>query len=212
MQRALIVADIQNDFLPGGALAVPEGDAVIAGIVDLLQAEGRYDLLVFSQDWHPQGHGSFASVHAGSSPFQLGELDGLPQMLWPDHCIEGTEGARLVVDIETLLPKLKEQGRRIHIVKKGLDRTVDSYSAFFDNARRHDTGLATTLKKQGIKEVDVVGLALDYCVKYTALDAASLGFSTRVLLKACRAIDSSSQEQVVTELNAAGVVCVADGN
>jgi len=212
MQRALIVVDMQNDFLPGGALAVPDGDAVIPHIVSLLRTEGRYDLLVFSQDWHPQGHGSFASVHAGSSPFQPGELDGLPQMLWPDHCIEATEGARLVPEIEKLLPELKKKGRKIHIVKKGLDRTVDSYSAFFDNARRHDTGLAATLKSKGIKEVDVVGLALDYCVKYTALDAASLGFSTRVLLQASRAVDPSSLEQVLTEFTGAGVVLVEDDN
>ncbi len=212
MQRALIVVDMQNDFLPGGALAVPEGDAVVAPIVDLLQAKDRYELLVFSQDWHPQGHGSFASAHADSSPFQLGELNGLPQMLWPDHCIEGTPGAQLVADIEKLLPELKENGRKIGIIKKGLDPSVDSYSAFFDNARCHDTGLATILKKQGIKEVDVVGLALDYCVKYTALDAASLGFSTRVLLQASRAVDPSSLQQVFAEFNEAGVVCVKEGN
>lgn len=210
MKRALIVVDIQNDFLPGGALAVPEGDNILAFVIDLLQTGHHYDLIVVCQDWHPKGHGSFASSHAGATPFQIGELAGLPQMLWPDHCMERTDGARLFIGIEQVLAQIEAAGRLIHFVKKGQDHEVDSYSAFFDNARRRDTGLQSTLVEHGITGVDVVGLALDYCVKATALDAASFGFITRVLLKGSRAVDPSAEEKVLAELSAAGVVCVSE--
>ncbi len=210
MKRALIVVDIQKDFLPGGALAVPKGDLIIQFVVNLLQTGHHYDLIVISQDWHPEDHGSFASSHDGAEPFQLGELAGLPQMLWPDHCVEGTNGARLFEEIEQVLAQIEAAGRPIHFVKKGQDPEVDSYSAFFDNARRRDTGLRSTLIEHGITDVDVVGLALDYCVKATALDAASLGFVTRVLLKGSRAVDPSAETEVLAELSAAGVVCVSE--
>ncbi len=199
------------DFLPGGALAVPEGDAILPFVTDLVRDERHYDLLVFTQDWHPRGHGSFASCHPGAEPFQLGELDGVPQMLWPDHCIEGTSGARLAERIEEVISEVTKAGRRVHIIKKGMDHNVDSYSGFFDNANRHDTGLRSILDEHGIKGVDVVGLALDYCVKYTALDAASLGFTTRVLLQGTRAVNPDSLVDVLAELLDAGVVCVAEG-
>jgi nicotinamidase/pyrazinamidase len=212
MKRALLVVDMQKDFLPGGALAVPEGDTILPFVTALVRNGHYYDLLVITQDWHPRGHGSFASSHAGAKPFQLGELSGLPQMLWPDHCIEGTSGARLAGEIEEVLSEATAAGRRIHIVKKGLDHNVDSYSGFFDNASRHDTGLRTILDKHDIKEVDIVGLALDYCVKYTALDAASLGFKTRVLLQGTKAVEPSSLVEVIAELLAAGVTCVAEGS
>ncbi len=210
MKKALILVDIQNDFLPGGPMAVPDGDAILLFVVDLVHSGHSYDLLVATQDWHPPGHGSFASAHAGAKPFTLGELAGLPQMLWPDHCVEGTKGAYLAKEIEELLTTEAAAGRRIHRLKKGMDRNVDSYSAFFDNARRHETGLQTLLLGQGIREVDIVGLALDYCVKYTALDAASLGFQTRVLLQGSRPVDPASQTQVLAELADAGVACVAE--
>jgi nicotinamidase/pyrazinamidase len=210
MKRALIVVDIQNDFLPGGALAVPEGDSVLPFVIELMRTGQHYDLIVVTQDWHPKGHGSFASSHPGTEPFQLGELSGLPQMLWPDHCVEETSGARLSVEIEKVLAEIVTKGRQLTIVKKGQDRDIDSYSAFFDNARRRDTGLQKTLHDHGISEVDVVGLALDYCVKATALDAASLGFQTRVLLQGTRAVDPSSEAQVLSELSAAGVACIAE--
>ncbi len=211
MKRALIVVDIQNDFLPGGALAVPEGDAILPFVIKLVRDEQHYDLFVFTQDWHPRGHGSFASSHPGAEPFQLGKLDGESQMLWPDHCIEGTSGAELADKIQEALSDAAQTGRRIHFVKKGMDHNVDSYSGFFDNANRHDTGLRTILDEHDIKEVDIVGLALDYCVKYTALDAASLGFKTRVLLQGTRAVNPSSLTEVLAELLDAGVVCVAEG-
>jgi nicotinamidase/pyrazinamidase len=210
MKRALIVVDIQNDFLPGGALAVPEGDTILPFVVDLMRNGTPYDLLVVTQDWHPKDHGSFASTHNGGIPFQTGELSGLPQMLWPDHCVEGTSGANLAGDIEEVLSEITSSDRQVKVrkIKKGQDRNVDSYSAFFDNARRHDTGLRTILDEHGIIEVDVVGLALDYCVKYTALDAASLGFRTRVLLLGSRAVDPASLPEVFDELSNAGVICI----
>jgi nicotinamidase/pyrazinamidase len=208
MERALIVIDIQNDFLPGGALAVPEGDMVVPFVTDLVRTGKHYDLIVVTQDWHPKGHGSFASSHPGTEPFQIGELSGLPQMLWPDHCVEETSGARLSSEIEQVLAEIDRNGRQIHFIKKGQDPEVDSYSAFFDNARRRDTGLDSTLRENGISEVDIVGLALDYCVKATALDAASLGFKTHVLLQGTRAVDPFSKDQVLSEFAAAGVVSI----
>ncbi len=208
MKRVLIVTDIQNDFLPGGALAVPEGDAILPFVTNLMRTGQHYDLIVVTQDWHPKGHGSFASSHPGAQPFQLGELSGLPQMLWPDHCVEETSGARLAAEIEEVLAEIEVNGSHLLFVKKGRDPEVDSYSAFFDNARRQDTGLESSLREHGIKEVDVVGLTLDYCVKATALDAASLGFKTRVLLQGTRTVDPSSEVQVLAELSAAGVSCI----
>ncbi len=207
MSRALIVVDIQNDFLNGGALAVPEGDSIVPFVADLMQTD-RYDLTVVSQDWHPQDHGSFASAHAGASPFCMGELAGRPQMFWPDHCVQSTPGARLSVEIEAVLSELVAAKRQTLIVKKGRDRKVDSYSAFFDNARQYDTGLNAALVLYQIREVDVVGLAFDYCVKATALDAASLGFQTRVLLEGTRAVDPTSDSGTISELSDSGVVCV----
>lgn len=211
MRRALIVVDVQNDFLPGGALAVPEGDAILPFVTECMRAGDQYDLLVITQDYHPVGHGSFASSHDGAAPFEVGELSGIPQMLWPDHCVEGTNGARFAQKVEEVLSDLVTSGRQIHIVKKGQDVQVDSYSGFFDNARRHSTGLGSILEEHKISEVDIVGLALDYCVKATALDAVSLGFTTRVLLQGTKAVDPSSDAAVITELRAAGVLCLSKG-
>ena len=211
MKRALIVVDIQNDFLPGGALAVPDGDAILPFVIDLMRTGLDYDLIVATQDWHPKGHGSFASSHAGTEPFQLGELFGIAQLFWPDHCVQETRGARLSVDIEAVLAEIADKGRQMIIINKGQDRDVDSYSAFFDNARRRDTGLQSILVERGITEVDVVGLAFDYCVKATALDAASLGFQTRVLLQGTRSVEPSSEAQVLSELSESGVACITEG-
>ena len=210
MKRALIVVDIQNDFLPGGALAVPDGDAILPFVEKLLRTGLNYDLIVVTQDWHPAGHGSFAASHSRTAPFQLGELSGLSQMFWPDHCVEGTKGARLSVEIEEVLGQMEAAGRLVITVQKGQDRDVDSYSAFFDNARIHDTGLQGVLRKHGISDVDIVGLAFDYCVKATAIDAASLGFKTRVLLQGTRPVEPSAEAGVLLELSEAGVVCVAN--
>jgi nicotinamidase/pyrazinamidase len=208
MKQALLLADIQNDFLPGGSLAVPDGDQVLGVVEKLLQPGNLYDLIVVIQDWHPEGHGSFASAHPGADPFQTGELAGLEQVFWPDHCVQQSAGARLDEKIRDTVTSLAKQGQKTLVVKKGQDPEVDSYSGFFDNARRRDTGLSRALLAHGIEKVDIVGLAFDYCVKATALDSASLGFRTRILLDGTRAIDPSQSSHHIEELEKAGVQCV----
>ncbi len=207
MKKALLVVDIQHDFLPGGSLAVAEGDAVIPYVSDLMNQKGSYELIVATQDWHPPGHGSFASAHPGAAPFDLGELNGLEQVFWPDHCVQGQDGARIHPDIMQPLISITETGQRTLIIKKGQHPEVDSYSAFFDNARRHDTGLHRALQSYEISALDVVGLAFDYCVKFTALDGASLGYATTVLLQGTRSVDPTTIEATTAELEAAGVRC-----
>ena len=207
MSRALIIVDVQYDFLPGGNLAVAESDAIIPVVIDLMTTGGRYDLIIATQDWHPTDHGSFASVHEGAQTFDLGELDGLEQVFWPDHCVQGEDGARLHEAVLEKLVSITESGAKTLIIKKGQNRDVDSYSAFFDNARRNDTGMHKALQSYEIEAVDVVGLAFDYCVKFTALDAASLGYKTRVLLNGTRSVDPTTVESTVGELEAAGVNC-----
>ncbi|MGV3762187.1 bifunctional nicotinamidase/pyrazinamidase [Parapedobacter sp.] len=179
--HALIIVDIQYDFLPGGALAVAEGDAVIP-IINRIQ--GNYDLIVATQDWHPRGHHSFASAHKGRKPFETVDLHGLEQVLWPDHCVQNTTGAKLSDQLDT---------HRIEaIFRKGTDPAIDSYSGFFDNGKRKRTGLAGYLRDRGINAVSVCGLAADYCVYFTAMDALQLGFETHILEDAVRAIDAST--------------------
>ena len=198
MRRALILVDLQHDFLPGGALAVPNGDAVLEPAIQQITS-GDYDLVVATKDWHPHGHGSFASAHEGATVGTLGELNGQPQVLWPDHCVQDSRGAELHPSIPL---------ERVDAVfQKGTDPTVDSYSGFFDNGRVHDTGLSAYLKQRGITDVTVLGLATDYCVKWTALDAHSEGFSVRVLTEASRGVDLSPGDVVkaLEELEAAGV-------
>lgn len=207
MSTALILVDIQNDFLPGGSLAVGDGDAIIDYVVSLMKDSGRYELVVATQDWHPAKHGSFASSHPGARPFEMGELGGREQMLWPDHCVQGQPGARLHPEIRKTLAGITENGQRILLIQKGQHVDVDSYSAFFDNARMHDTGLHRALQSYDITQVEIVGLAFDYCVKFTALDAASLGYHTAVLLQGTRPVDPAAAEAVTAELEAAGVDC-----
>lgn len=207
MKKALLIVDIQYDFLPGGSLAVAEGDEIIPFVIDLIHQEAHYELIVATQDWHPPDHGSFASAHPGGKPFEMGELSGLEQVLWPDHCVQGEEGARVHRDMLHQLIKITETGQRTLIIKKGQQVEVDSYSAFFDNARRHDTGLHRALQSYEIKEIDIVGLAFDYCVKFTALDAASLGYATTVLLQGTRSVDPATVEATIRELESAGVRC-----
>jgi len=179
--HALIIVDIQYDFLPGGALAVAGGDAVIPVIN---RVQGDYDLVVATQDWHPEGHHSFASSHPGHKPFDTIDLEGLPQVLWPQHCVQDTEGAKLSEQLDT---------RHIEaIFRKGTDPTIDSYSGFFDNGKRKQTGLTGYLRDRGITTLSVCGLAADYCVYFTAMDALQLGFSTRIIDNAVRAIDASA--------------------
>jgi len=165
--KTLILVDIQNDFLPGGALGVPDGDVIIL-IVNQLQAV--FPLVVATQDWHPANHGSFAANHPGKAVFQQFDLNGLPQTLWPVHCVQGTPGAELAPGLQ--------RDRIAKIFPKGTDAGIDSYSGLFDNGHRKSTGLGEWLKDKGATEVYVCGLATDYCVKFTALDAAHMGFKT----------------------------------
>jgi nicotinamidase/pyrazinamidase len=195
-KTALILVDIQNDFCPGGALAVAEGHAVVP-VANALQLE--HDLVVATQDWHPAAHGSFASRHDGRRPGEVIELHGLTQVLWPDHCVQGSAGAEFHPELETT--------RIARIFQKGTHVHVDSYSGFYDNGRRHDTGLGTWLRGQGVEAVTVVGLATDYCVKWTALDARAEGFATRVVTAACRGVELSPGDvaMALSELDLAGV-------
>lgn len=194
--RALIIVDIQNDFLPGGALAVSEGDEIIP-IINRLQAQ--FDRVVLTQDYHPANHGSFASNHPGAAVYSQIDLHGLPQTLWPDHCVQGSTGAEIALALS-----LKHVDR---IFQKGTDITVDSYSGFFDNGRRMATGLGDYLQAQGVKEVYVCGLATDYCVKFTALDALSLGFKTFLIEDASRGVNlaPSDVKNAVKEMKTAGI-------
>ncbi|SEL76298.1 bifunctional nicotinamidase/pyrazinamidase [Parapedobacter koreensis] len=178
--RALIIVDVQYDFLPGGALAVPHGDRIIP-VVNRLQRD--FDVVVATQDWHPASHKSFASAHVGSKPFDIIDLEGLAQTLWPDHCVQGTAGAQLS---EALDIRLVEA-----IFRKGTELSIDSYSGFFDNGKRRKTGLAGYLWDRGVADVAVCGLAADYCVYFTAMDALQLGFGTSIVEDAVRPIDES---------------------
>ena len=197
---ALILVDLQNDFMPGGALAVPDGDAVIPVANRLAQS---FDLVVATQDWHPPGHGSFASQHPGNNPGDTVELDGLHQELWPDHCVQGTSGAELHDGLDV---------RRItRIFQKGTDPRIDSYSTFFDNAHLKSTGLGDYLKEKEVSEVYLMGLATDYCVKFSVLDAVELGFKANVIQDGCRGIDLQAGDvsKAIDEMKTAGVVIVS---
>ncbi len=195
-RAALLVVDVQNDFLPGGALPVPEGDAVIAPINRLMPL---FEEVVASRDWHPPNHGSFASQHPGHRVGDVIELNGLPQVLWPDHCVQGTAGADYAPGLNT--------DAVTHEVLKGTDPGIDSYSAFFDNGHRRSTGLDDYLRRHGIDTVFVTGLATDYCVKATALDAARLGYRTYLVEDACRGVDlhPGDVQRAIEEMRAAGV-------
>jgi nicotinamidase/pyrazinamidase len=175
--KALVLVDIQNDFIPGGALAVDNGDAVVP-LVNKLQ--GKFDFIVATQDWHPANHASFAENHKGKSIGDVIELGGLKQVLWPAHCVQKTEGAKFHADLDCT--KIKK------IFPKGTDPQIDSYSGFYDNGHRKSTGLAEFLKNNIISQVFICGLATDYCVKFTALDSISEGFETFVVEDACRGV------------------------
>jgi nicotinamidase/pyrazinamidase len=174
----LLVIDVQNDFCPGGALAVGEGDAVVPVINRLAE---RFDHVVLTQDWHPAGHSSFASSHPGSSPFETVAMPYGPQTLWPDHCVQGTAGADFHAELKTDRAQL--------IIRKGFRGAIDSYSAFYENDRRTPTGLAGYLRERGLQRVFLAGLATDYCVHYSAVDARREGFEVIVIENGCRAID-----------------------
>ena len=197
--KALILVDIQTDFLPGGTLAVPDGDAIIP-VVNALQA--KFPLVVATQDWHPANHGSFAVNHAGKNVFEQIVLKGLPQTLWPAHCAQGTPGAELATGLQ--------QERIAKICPKGTDAGIDSYRGLFENGHRKSTGLGEWLKEKGVTEVFVCGLATDYCVKFTALDAAQLGFTTHFIEDASRGVNLQPDDvkNAVAEMNRAGITTV----
>lgn len=196
MTHALIVIDIQNDFCPGGALAVAGGDEIVPGINALMQDA---QAVILTQDWHPEGHSSFASSHPGKSPFEMIDMPYGPQVLWPDHCVQGTGGAAFHAALDT--------DRADMIVRKGYTPTVDSYSAFFENDHATPTGLHGYLQTRGIKRLTMVGLATDFCVNFSAVDAAKLGYAVTVRMDLCRGIDmEGSLASAEAGMRDAGVV------
>ena len=196
----LLVIDVQNDFCPGGALAVGEGDAVVPVVNRLAQ---RFAHVVLTQDWHPPRHSSFATSHPGATPFQTITMPYGAQTLWPEHCMQGTVGAAFHPQLSTERAEL--------VIRKGFRGEIDSYSAFYENDRRTPTGLAGYLRERELKRIFIVGLATDYCVHYSAIDACRLGFETIIIESGCRAIDlAGSLAQAWTSMQAAGVQRIAD--
>ena len=191
--KALIIIDLQNDFLPGGALAVPEGDKVIDRINEI---QKKYDIVVATQDWHPANHKSFASQHDEKNPFEVIDLNGIDQTLWPDHCIQGTKGAELNDKLD--------QTRIEAIFRKGTNPEIDSYSGFYDNNKKKSTGLHGYLQGLNVDQLFICGLAADYCVYYTAIDALNLGYSTTILEESTRAIDQERYSRIKEEFTKAG--------
>lgn len=193
--KALILVDIQNDFLPGGTLAVPNGNEVVPVANQLIP---KFDLVVATQDWHPANHGSFASQHSAEIGDVM-DLNGLDQIMWPDHCVQGTAGAEFASELIMT--------DSVRVFPKGTDPTIDSYSGFFDNGKRRATGLGDFLKSAGIDHVIVLGLATDYCVKFTALDAVDLGFRTTLVEDGCRGVNLKPGDvaRAVEQMRDAGV-------
>ena len=196
MAEALIVIDLQNDFCPGGALAVAGGDEIVPLVNEMI---ARFEHVVLTQDWHPQGHSSFASQHSGKNPFETVTMPYGEQTLWPDHCIQGSEGAAFHPALQWTKAEL--------VIRKGFRKGIDSYSAFFENDHKTPTGLGGYLRERGIDEVTFTGLATDFCVAYSALDAARCGFKATVAMDACRAIDlGGSLAAMTAKMREAGVI------
>lgn len=191
--KALIVVDVQYDFLPGGSLAVPDGDKIIPVINRIMK---NFAVVVATQDWHPAGHISFASTHEGRQPFEVIELSYGKQTLWPDHCVQGTKGAQLVAELDLNPVEV--------IIRKGTNAQIDSYSAFYDNGRQKTTGLSGYLKSKGVSEVYVCGLATDVCVYHTAKDSLSEGFQTFVILSASMGLSEASITQTMNHIKQLG--------
>ena len=193
--KALVVIDMQHDFCPGGALAVAGGDEIIPAINRLIS---DHDHVILTQDWHPAGHSSFAASHAGKVPFETIEMPYGLQTLWPDHCVQGTRGAEFHAALEWTRAEL--------VIRKGFRKDIDSYSAFFENDHKTPTGLGGYLTERGISEIVLCGLATDFCVAFSAIDAARHGLSTTVILEACRGIDLGGSMATMTEkMKAEGV-------
>jgi nicotinamidase/pyrazinamidase len=195
MTSALLVIDMQYDFCPGGALAVPEGDSIVPGINVAMAA---FPAVILTQDWHPAGHSSFASEHPGKAPFDMVEMPYGPQVLWPDHCIQGSHGAAFHADLDTTRADL--------IIRKGMTPEIDSYSAFFENDHATPTGLHGYLQTRGLTDLTLVGLATDFCVKFSGLDAARLGYRVTLRQDLVRGIDlDGSLDAATREMREAGV-------
>jgi len=193
--KALLVVDIQNDFCPGGALAVPNGDSIIPVVNNLIE---HYDVIVQTQDWHPHGHSSFASSHDGKDPFDTIEMDYGTQVLWPDHCVQGSKGAEFHKDLNTQKSQV--------IIRKGFRKAIDSYSTFFENDQKTTTGLSGYLKQRGITDLYTVGLATDFCVKWSILDGIDEGFTMHIVEDAVKGIDlNGSLDEAWDEMKKKGV-------
>jgi nicotinamidase/pyrazinamidase len=197
--RALLLIDLQYDFCPGGALAVAHGDETIPIANQLMP---KFSTIIATQDWHPRDHGSFAVNHPGAKPYDLGELAGLPQVMWPAHCVQGTRGAELHDALDRNLIT--------EVFRKGTDPAIDSYSGFFDNGHRKSTGLGDWLKARDIQDLVVLGLATDYCVKFTTLDARKLGFNVTVVADGCRGVNiqPGDSDKAFAEMRDAGAAIV----
>ena len=194
----LLVIDVQNDFCPGGSLAVPDGDAILPTVNRLAR---EFAHVILTQDWHPPGHSSFASAHPGRQPYETTEMDYGPQILWPDHCVQDTPGAAFRTGLDVPRAEL--------VLRKGFHRAIDSYSAFRENDRRTATGLAAYLRERGFERVTLCGRATDFCVLYSALDVREAGFATSVVLDACRGIDhEGSLARAVAAMREAGVTLI----
>jgi nicotinamidase/pyrazinamidase len=200
MKRALVLVDIQNDFIPGGALAVAEGQEVVPVANRVAK---QFETVVATQDWHPENHGSFASQHEGKNPGETIELNGIPQVLWPDHCVQDSRGAEFHPDLDTTL--------FTKVFRKGTDPEIDSYSGFFDNGHLKSTGMGEWLREEGVTDIWVMGLATDYCVKFTALDGVKLDFNVRLIEDGCRGVNLEPQdsESAIEEMRGAGVEIVS---
>ncbi len=198
MNKALIIVDVQNDFCPGGNLPVPNGDKVVPEINKIID---QFDFVILTQDWHPIDHGSFAINHPGKKPFEMGKLNGKSQMLWPVHALQNTKGADFHIDLN-----IRDRHGNIwpKVIQKGIDPNVDSYSAFCDNDGKNSTELADYLKQMNVKSIVIAGLALNYCVMFTALDAVKEGFRTFVYLPGCRGIDPG-QFDAIEKMEKAGI-------
>jgi nicotinamidase/pyrazinamidase len=200
--KALLIVDVQNDFCPGGALAVPDGDEVVPVINTLIE---HFDIIIQTQDWHPDGHLSFASSHMGKNPYDTIELDYGTQVLWPDHCVQGTKGAEFHPDLNTNKTQV--------IIRKGFRKQIDSYSTFFENDQKTSTGLTGYLKQRGITSLYVTGLATDFCVKWSVLDGIDEGFKMNIVTDAVRGIDlNGSLDAAWAEMKEKGAATVSSGD
>ena len=195
--KALVIVDLQNDFLPGGALEVPEGDIIVERINDILN---NYDLIIATKDWHPEDHISFASNHKNKDVGDVINYEGINQILWPDHCIQKSPGSDF--------PKNFNSSKIKKIIYKGQNSNIDSYSAFYDNAKDASTGLADFLRIKKVEKVDFVGLATEYCVKFTALDSVSEGFYTRVITKCTKGLNEDKCKLAFDEMRDKGIVLI----